>query len=85
MTEPRPILDQINLVVADMDATVAFYRLLGLDIPDTLPEWQPHHRNAVMDGFDLDFDSATFAAKWNQGWPAGARRHGRARIPRRDA
>jgi hypothetical protein len=29
----RPALDQINLVTRDMDATVALYRGLGLDIP----------------------------------------------------
>ena len=31
--DDRPALDQINLVARDMDATVAFYRGLGLDIP----------------------------------------------------
>jgi hypothetical protein len=29
----RPTLDQINLVARDMDATVAFYRGLSIDIP----------------------------------------------------
>jgi hypothetical protein len=31
MQEPTP--DQFNLVVTDMDASVAFYRKLGLTIP----------------------------------------------------
>jgi catechol 2,3-dioxygenase-like lactoylglutathione lyase family enzyme len=66
-------LDQINLVVADMDATVAFYRLLGLEIPDTVPEFQLHHRSAVIPGgMELDFDSIEFAAMWNEGSRAGS-------------
>ncbi|MCH8994769.1 MAG: VOC family protein [Chloroflexi bacterium] len=69
MTDERPVLSQINLVVKDMDATVAFYRRLGLEIPDTDPEWQAHHRTAAMpEGLDLDFDSGEFAQQWNGGW-----------------
>ncbi|HZT67388.1 MAG TPA: VOC family protein [Acidimicrobiales bacterium] len=74
MTDPegRPILDQFNLVVTDMEATVAFYRRLGLSIPDTDPEWQPHHRNAQNPGgIDLDFDSVSFARHWDKGWRGG--------------
>ncbi|MEM9515552.1 MAG: VOC family protein [Actinomycetota bacterium] len=60
--------DQINLVVADMDATVEFYELLGLEIPDTIPAFRRHHRSArVGDGLDLDFDSVQFARLWNAG------------------
>jgi catechol 2,3-dioxygenase-like lactoylglutathione lyase family enzyme len=66
----RPILDQFNLVSADVEASVAFYRLLGLEIPDVSPDWQDRHRNAQLpDGIDLDFDSVDFARRWNQGWP----------------
>ena len=69
MTDERPVLNQINLVVKDMNATVAFYRRLGLEIPDTSPEWQAHHRTAAMpEGLDLDFDSDEFAQQWNRGW-----------------
>ncbi len=72
MAADGPVLDQVNLVVADMDATVAFYRLLGLTIPDTSPEWQRHHRSARLPGgLDLDFDSVEFAAVWDRGWPSG--------------
>jgi catechol 2,3-dioxygenase-like lactoylglutathione lyase family enzyme len=70
MAADGPVFDQFNLVVSDMAATVEFYRLLGLEIPDTAPEWQNHHRTVVMgDGVDLDLDSAEFARKWNRGWP----------------
>jgi catechol 2,3-dioxygenase-like lactoylglutathione lyase family enzyme len=57
-----PVPDQFNLVVTDMDATVAFYRKLGLTIPDTDPQWQHHHRTAALPGgIDLDLDSSEFA------------------------
>ena len=73
MINARPIFNQFNLIVTNMAATVAFYRLLGLVIPDTDPEWQLHHRSAELaDGIDLDFDSVAFARRWNRGWPARA-------------
>ncbi len=71
----RPRLDQFTLVVSDMTASVDFYRLLGLDIPDTLPEWQARHRSAATDdGIDLDFDSVEFAQQWNRGQPGDVTR-----------
>lgn len=71
MPEP-PVLGQVNLVVRDMEATVAFYRRLGLTIPDTHAEFQAHHRNARMPGgIDIDFDSVTFARHWDKGWAGG--------------
>jgi catechol 2,3-dioxygenase-like lactoylglutathione lyase family enzyme len=70
VASPRP--DQINLVVSDMDAAVAFYKRLGLKIPDTDPSWQAHHRTAeVGGGLDLDLDSEKFARHWNRGWNGG--------------
>jgi len=67
-----PVPDQFNLVVSDMEASVAFYRRLGLVIPDAPGAWQRHHRTAqLQNGFDLDFDSAEFATDWNLGWSGG--------------
>jgi catechol 2,3-dioxygenase-like lactoylglutathione lyase family enzyme len=64
-----PVLNQFNLVVSDMDATLAFYQRLGLTIRDTDDAWVAHHRSAVMPGgLDLDFDSTWFAEQWDQGW-----------------
>src|SRR5437867_4139863 len=69
MAEQRPIPDQINLVVRDMDASLAFYRRLGVDLPDRAPQWDPHHRSANVDGgLDFDLDSVPFARQWNEGW-----------------
>jgi catechol 2,3-dioxygenase-like lactoylglutathione lyase family enzyme len=73
MTDP-PNLDLVNLVVSDMEATVAFYRRLGLSIPDTDAAFQTHHRAAqVPGGVDLHFDSTDFAHHWAKGWTTGAR------------
>jgi uncharacterized glyoxalase superfamily protein PhnB len=70
MSDARPVLDQINIVAGDMEATVAFYRRLGVDIPDYSPEWDPHHRTAVMEGgIDFDIDSIEHARQWDSGWP----------------
>jgi len=33
MSETPPVFAQINLIVADMDATLGFYRRLGLGFP----------------------------------------------------
>ena len=71
MTE-RPVFDQVNLVVADMAASVEFYRRLGLRIGGDDDPWAAHHRSADTDGgVDLDFDSRDFARVWSQGWPEG--------------
>jgi catechol 2,3-dioxygenase-like lactoylglutathione lyase family enzyme len=67
-----PVPDQVNLVVKDMEATVAFYRRLGLTIPDTDADFQAHHRSArTPGGIDIDLDSVTFAPHWDRGWSGG--------------
>jgi len=68
------VFNQFNLIVNDMEASLRFYRRLGLTIKDTDPQWALLHRSAVMpDGIELDFDSVTFARQWNAGWPGRAR------------
>lgn len=74
MTDPRVTLDLINIVVADMARAVDFYAMLGLEVPDTLPAWQEHHRAVDSPGgVDVELDSSAFTADyWNRGWPAGS-------------
>ena len=85
MSDATPVFNQFNLVVRDMDRTVAFYRRLGLTIPDTAPEWASHHRTAAMPGdIDLDFDSLEFARRWSSGWRSVMGVLG-FRVPNRDA
>jgi len=72
---PKPVPDKINMVTRDMEAAVAFYRRLGLEIPDYTPEWDVHHRSAkVGDGIDFDLDSVVFTRQWDEGW--GGRKNG---------
>ena len=69
----RPVFDQVSLVVTDMEASVGFYRRLGLEIGGEGEPWSAHHRSADTDGgIDLDFDSQSFAPVWNEGWPGGS-------------
>ena len=63
-----PVFDQVNLVVGDMEETVAFYRLLGVGIADVPGPWGAHHRTVTQPGgADVDIDSAAFAAVWGGG------------------
>ncbi len=69
--------DSINIVVTDMAASRAFYARLGLDFGNAHdPVWDNHHITAVSPAGEaasigLDLDSASFANKWNAGWPGG--------------
>jgi catechol 2,3-dioxygenase-like lactoylglutathione lyase family enzyme len=73
VTDRGPVFNQVNLVVRDMAAMVAFYERLGVELAPTVIPWDRHHRsfasNSMVDGFDFDLDSATFAQQWNEGWP----------------
>jgi catechol 2,3-dioxygenase-like lactoylglutathione lyase family enzyme len=69
MADDRPVFEGVNIVVGDMEATTAFYRRLGLELPDEGP-WNAYHRSATTPpGTDLDFDQVEFARRWNTGWP----------------
>jgi uncharacterized glyoxalase superfamily protein PhnB len=65
---------QINLVVHDMHATLAFYRRLGLDLPED-DVWTsksgPHHATgAASDGVGFELDSRKLAHVYNRGFAA---------------
>lgn len=67
--DERPVLEQVNLVVHDMNAMVRFYEHLGVRFSSTPPEWASHHRSGDAAGVsDFDLDSSSFAAVWNRGW-----------------
>ena len=73
MNRTPPTLNQLNIVSGNAEASIAFYRRLGLDIPDR-SIWRtatgPHHVSAAnsAEGIVLDLDSTTFAQIWNNGW-----------------
>jgi catechol 2,3-dioxygenase-like lactoylglutathione lyase family enzyme len=86
----RPVFDQVNLIVHDMDATLTFYRRLGLTIPDS-PPWPPgtaaqHTEARTPGGVRLEFDNQAMAAIWHPAW---RREDGRAvlgfSLPSREA
>ncbi len=75
MTGTRPRFDQLNIVSSNPAASVAFYRRLGIDIPEERI-WKTntglHHASgtsaADAEALDFDIDSTAFAQKWNAGW-----------------
>ena len=72
MSDERPVLDQLNVVTAKFAESVAFYRLLGVKVPEEgvfRKEGAAHHVNSVNEaGAHFDLDSPSFAQIWNSGW-----------------
>jgi len=68
----KPDLDQLDLVVRDMEATIAFYRALGVEIPEGAIWRTPtgaHHVDLTMPGgLALRFDSTALAKTYDRGW-----------------
>lgn len=74
MANARTVLDQVNIVSGNVDASIEFYRRLGVEIPRDAV-WRTdsgaHHVNATADdagGKSLEIDSVAFAPHWNAGW-----------------
>jgi uncharacterized glyoxalase superfamily protein PhnB len=70
MSEPQaPTFNQVNLIVADVAASILFYRRLGLTVETAgRPEWERHHATAIMpNGTRLELDSVEFAKLWDPG------------------
>jgi catechol 2,3-dioxygenase-like lactoylglutathione lyase family enzyme len=69
----RPAL--IELVVSDMAATLAFYRLLGLDLPADADS-QPHVDADFGGGLRIAFDTEDTIRSFDPDWsPPGAGGH----------
>lgn len=62
--------NQVNLIVGDMDAAVAFYRLLGIDLGPAAGDWPPGsgarhvHSHPQDGGADFDLDNQAMARLW---------------------
>ena len=72
MNENRPVLDQVNLVAGDIDATIAFYRRLGLPVSDSGADWPPgsgarHVEVALGNGMSFEFDNVKSGSVWHRG------------------
>src|SRR5688572_32510342 len=78
MTE-QPVLNAFGMVVADMAASLAFYRELGLEIPADA-EGQPHVEVVLAGGVRLMFDAVETVRSFDPGWqaPVGSSRMGLA-------
>lgn len=69
-----PKLNVIEIIAADLAASLDFYRRLGLDIPAGAE--QEEHAEIALDGITLSWDSADLIAKINPGYvrPSGGPR-----------
>jgi uncharacterized glyoxalase superfamily protein PhnB len=61
-----PVPAQMNLVVRDLAASLAFYRLLGWDAEATGPHAEFHFPN----GLSVELDETESVRLWNSGSPA---------------
>jgi uncharacterized glyoxalase superfamily protein PhnB len=74
----QPDLNQLDFVARDMDASIAFYRALGVEIPESAIWRTPsgvHHVDVTMPGgLILHWDSPALAKVYNRGWrePTGS-------------
>ena len=73
MLNTRPVIGKINIVAKHYDATLKFYRLLGIEIPD--PTEQPlgtlHTEANNPNGSDFAIDNEALARIYNAGWRTG--------------
>jgi uncharacterized glyoxalase superfamily protein PhnB len=60
-----PLFAQLNIVVADMTATLAFYQRLGLT-PNGTPDGA-HAEASLPGGLSIEWDTADFASVWDSG------------------
>lgn len=72
-----PVLNQLNIVAEDFDATLDFYRQLGLSIPDSASQDTVRHAEVTLaNGLRLEFDNLALAQAYNAAWrlPGGSSR-----------
>ena len=73
MIEEGPRFNQLNLVVDDMDAAVAFYSALGMMVRFDGGEWPPGSgaRHVALDnaeGAIFELDNLAMARIYHEGW-----------------
>jgi catechol 2,3-dioxygenase-like lactoylglutathione lyase family enzyme len=69
-------LQVVGVVVADMARALAFYRLLGLDVPAEA-DTEPHVEVGLPGGLRLAFDTEATIASFHASWKPGV---GSARV-----
>ena len=70
MPEIKPVLSQLNIIPEDFDATLDFYRKLGVNFPDdvNLPDSTRHATATLSNGLVFDVDNEPLARMYNAGW-----------------
>jgi uncharacterized glyoxalase superfamily protein PhnB len=77
MADTAPVLNQLDIVARDFDKTLAFYRRLGLNIPDLPAAGGIRHAESTLaNGFVLHLDNVELARVYNAAWrqPGGSSR-----------
>lgn len=80
MADEPTVLNQIDIIARDFDATVAFYRALGVDIPpaalSAIPAGVRHADIQLANGFTLHIDNLELAQLYHSAWrrPEGSSR-----------
>lgn len=74
-----PRLDLIGIIVQDMAAALAFYRRLGLHLPDELDK-EGHAECTLPNGLRIAWDTHEMIRSFNPDWqpPSGGHRMGMA-------
>jgi catechol 2,3-dioxygenase-like lactoylglutathione lyase family enzyme len=65
VSDHAPVFNQLNLVVRDLEATLAFYRMLGLAV-EAAPGG--HASVKLPNGVAVEFDTTEFVGLWDSGW-----------------
>jgi uncharacterized glyoxalase superfamily protein PhnB len=68
MSDGPPDLHMLNVVVADMAASIEFYRRLGVAVPEGASG--AHVQLRTPSGFSLELDTEESARSWHAGWRA---------------
>jgi catechol 2,3-dioxygenase-like lactoylglutathione lyase family enzyme len=68
-------IDVIGIVVADMARSLAFYRRLGIDVPESADS-EPHVEVALPGGLRVAWDTIETIKSFDEGWtpPSGGHR-----------
>jgi uncharacterized glyoxalase superfamily protein PhnB len=96
MGNTAAVFNQLNVVSEDLDRSIAFYRRLGVEIPES-NIWRTasgaHHANAAKQAgkapLAFEVDSVAFAQIWNSAWKGRSDLKGRVvvgfGVPSREA
>ena len=71
MDEPWADLHMLNVVTADLEASLDFYRRLGVEVPEVRDD-EVHVELDQPSGFSLEIDAHASARIWHAGFRADA-------------